>query len=76
LGLGAVGRVAAGQRANIVVFDPDRVRDQSTFAEPVQFPLGIRHVLTGGVPVVRDEVGTGLAGPGIVQHGVARQGSR
>lgn len=72
LGLGAVGRVAAGYRANLVVFDQDRVKDLATFAEPVRFPLGIRHVLTGGVPVVRDEVGTGLPGAGLVQHGAAR----
>ena len=69
LGLGAVGRITAGQRANLVVFDPDRVRDQATFAEPVHFPLGIRHVFTGGVQIVRDEVGTGQPGPGVVIRG-------
>jgi N-acyl-D-amino-acid deacylase len=72
-GLDGVGRIVAGARANIVVFDADRVRDEATFAEPVRFPLGIRHVLTAGVQVVRDEVGTGLPGPGRVQHGVRRE---
>lgn len=72
LGLADVGRIAAGQRANLVVFDPERVKDEATFAEPVRFPLGIRHVLTGGVTVVRDEVVTHLPGPGLVQRGVVR----
>ncbi|MBI2897112.1 MAG: D-aminoacylase [Deltaproteobacteria bacterium] len=72
-GLDGVGRIAVGARANIVVFDAERVRDEATFAEPVRFPLGIRHVLTGGVQVVRDEVGTGLPGPGRVQRGVGRR---
>lgn len=72
LGLAGVGRIAAGQRANLVVFDPDRVKDEATYAEPVRFPLGVRHVLVGGVAIVRDEIGTRLPGPGLVQRGVAR----
>lgn len=72
LGLARVGRIAQGYRANVVVFDPDRVKDEATFTEPVRFPLGIRHVLVGGVPVVRDEIGTRQPGAGVVQRGVTR----
>jgi N-acyl-D-amino-acid deacylase len=70
LGLGPVGRIAQGFWANLVVFDPERVKDAATIAEPGRFPLGIRHVLTRGVAVVRDETGTGLPGPGVVQRGL------
>jgi N-acyl-D-amino-acid deacylase len=52
-GLGDVGLVQEGYRANLVVFDPAKVADRATFEEPVQFPAGIRDVLVGGEFVVR-----------------------
>jgi N-acyl-D-amino-acid deacylase len=48
------GRVREGARANLVVFDPATVADRATFEEPIQYPVGIRDVLVGGVPVVRN----------------------
>jgi N-acyl-D-amino-acid deacylase len=47
------GRVREGARANLVVFDPAKVADRATFEEPMQYPVGIRDVLVGGVTVVR-----------------------
>ena len=55
------GRVQAGVDADIVVFDPSRIIDRATFAEPTLAPEGVHHVLVAGVPVVRE---------GIVQEGV------
>jgi N-acyl-D-amino-acid deacylase len=52
-GLGDVGLVEEGFRANLVVFDPRTVADRATFEKPVQFPIGIRDVLVGGEFVVR-----------------------
>jgi len=47
------GRIEIGADANLVVFDPQRVTDRATFAEPA-LPLGgIEHVLVNGVFVVR-----------------------
>ena len=46
-------------------FDPETVADRATFEDPLQFPIGIRDVLVGGVPVVRDAEMTG-ARPGKV----------
>jgi N-acyl-D-aspartate/D-glutamate deacylase len=38
--------------ADIVVFDPDRIRDKATYFEPFQYSEGISHVLVNGVFVV------------------------
>jgi N-acyl-D-amino-acid deacylase len=63
LGFAGHGVLSAGVRANVVVFDPATVADRATFEEPMQFPAGVRDVLVGGVPVVREERVTG-ARPG------------
>jgi N-acyl-D-amino-acid deacylase len=59
------GRIAEGARANLVVFDPDRVKDRATFEDSKQYPVGIEHVIVGGQFVVRHgeqgEPGSGLA---------------
>ncbi|HVR70652.1 MAG TPA: D-aminoacylase [Vicinamibacteria bacterium] len=58
-GLGGVGLVQEGFRANLVVFDPEKVADRATFENPAQFPVGIRDVLVGGEFVVRAGRSTG-----------------
>ena len=48
------GRVQVGADADLTVFDPDTVLDQATYTDSMQFATGIRHVLVGGVSVVRE----------------------
>ncbi|MCA1600149.1 MAG: amidohydrolase family protein [Acidobacteria bacterium] len=51
----AKGRLKVGADADITIFDPATVIDRATFEQPAQYSEGIRHVLVGGVFVVRDE---------------------
>jgi hypothetical protein len=48
------GRVSAGSDADIVVFDPETITDQATYADSTRPSTGIRHVLVNGTFVVRD----------------------
>lgn len=52
--LGDRGRLAVGLAADLVVFDPDRVADRATFADPFQYPVGISLVVVNGDVVLRD----------------------
>ena len=52
LGLGDRGRLEPGHRADLVVFDPDRVVDRATFLAPHQFCDGVAHVIVNGAPVI------------------------
>ena len=46
------GVLKAGMWADVVVFDPDTIRDVATFADPNQLSDGMRFVLVNGVPVI------------------------
>lgn len=48
----AKGRLRVGADADITIFDEARVVDRSTYREPGAAPIGIQHVLVGGVAVV------------------------
>jgi len=66
------GRIAAGQRADLVLFDPDTVIDRSTFEHPRALAEGIVRVWVGGEAVWADGKPTG-AKPGSVLYGPGRQ---
>jgi dihydroorotase/N-acyl-D-amino-acid deacylase len=48
------GVLKAGMWADVVVFDPDTVRDLATFDQPNQLSEGMRFVLVNGVPVIEE----------------------
>jgi N-acyl-D-amino-acid deacylase len=47
-GLRDRGLLRAGMAADVVVFDPDEIRDRSTFEDGKQLALGVEHVLVNG----------------------------
>ena len=46
------GLLRPGMKADIVVFDPDRIIDKATFTNPHAYAEGVAHVLVNGVLVV------------------------
>jgi dihydroorotase/N-acyl-D-amino-acid deacylase len=48
------GVLKAGMWADVVVFDPDSVRDLATFESPNQLSVGMDYVLVNGVPVIAE----------------------
>ena len=47
------GRIRVGADADITIFDAEKVIDEATFEEPLQFSAGIPFVLVNGVAVVK-----------------------
>ena len=54
LGLTHKGRLNVGADADITIFDPEKIQDGATFAEPVLPPSGIDYVLLGGEIAAKD----------------------
>lgn len=48
LGFKSKGHFSTGADADIVIFDPEQIRDNATFSEPTLAPEGIDYVLIGG----------------------------
>jgi N-acyl-D-amino-acid deacylase len=65
MGIADRGKIAAGMRADLVLFDPRVVADRATVANPTAPAAGIVRVWTNGVEVYRDRQATG-ARPGMM----------
>jgi len=48
------GRLAVGLAADITLFDATQVLDSATFANPFQYPLGVKAVVVNGAVALRD----------------------
>ena len=74
LGLDDRGRLAEGLVADIVVFDPETIRDNASFEDPFHYPDGMRYVFVNGTAVVDDGAytratpGRALRGPAYVSQ--------
>ena len=68
LGLKDRGLLRPGAAADVTVFDPATVRDESTYADPHRYPVGIPYVIVNGTVVV-DAGRMNAAGTGRVLTG-------
>ncbi len=62
------GSLAPGYFADIVIFNPEIIRDNATFENPHQYASGVAHVIVNGVQVIQYGEHTG-AKPGRVVRG-------
>ena len=62
------GRLAPGHFADVVIFDPAKIQDHATYAQPLQYASGMMHVLVNGRLVLKDGEHTG-AMPGQIVRG-------
>jgi dihydroorotase/N-acyl-D-amino-acid deacylase len=69
------GVLKAGMWADVVIFDPEAVRDLATFENPNQLSAGMDYVLVNGVPVIENGRMTGAL-PGKVLRGPGWTGAR
>ncbi len=68
MGLRDRGWLRPGYAADVVLFDPDRVRDTATYEDPIRYPLGVHTVLVNGVPTVEAGEHTGARAGKIVRR--------
>jgi dihydroorotase/N-acyl-D-amino-acid deacylase len=66
------GVIKQGMWADVVVFDPEQIRDMATFESPNQLAVGMAYVLVNGVPVIADGKMTNAL-PGKVLRGSGAQ---
>jgi len=63
------GLLKEGFAADIVVFDPLKVEDKSTYDDPHHYAVGFKHVAVNGVPVIEDGDKTGKRPGRALRHG-------
>ncbi len=69
------GVLKMGMWADVVVFDPAKVRDLATYENPNQLSVGMDYVLVNGVPVIADGKMTNAL-PGKVIYGPGYAGTQ
>ncbi|HYR28664.1 MAG TPA: D-aminoacylase [Thermoanaerobaculia bacterium] len=74
LGIVERGALAAGQFADVVVFDPATVSAPATFEKPMQYATGMQHVFVNGTQILNDGEHTGAKPGRVVVR--ARPGTR
>jgi N-acyl-D-amino-acid deacylase len=62
------GVLKAGMWADVVVFEPETIRDVATFDNPNQLSEGMRYVLVNGVPVIDDGKMTNALPGQVLRH--------
>ncbi|MEO8451904.1 MAG: amidohydrolase family protein [Gemmatimonadota bacterium] len=61
VGLRDRGRIAEGQAADLVLFNPATIADKSTWSEPGKMAVGVKDVIVNGTFVLKDGAMVGAA---------------
>ncbi len=69
LGILDRGLLRVGNFADVVVFDPERIIDRSTYEEPFQYSEGIVHLVVNGRLVLQQGEHTGARPGRAIRHG-------
>jgi N-acyl-D-aspartate/D-glutamate deacylase len=69
LGIQDRGLLQEGKKADITVFDADRIIDRATFENPHQYPVGVEYVVVNGVVVVEKETHVGTKPGRVLRRG-------
>lgn len=68
LGLRDRGVIRPGAWADLVVFDPDKVTDVATYADPKRYPKGIEYVFVNGVLTINKGKHTSALAGKVLKH--------
>jgi len=68
LGINDRGLIKEGMCADIVIFNPETVIDNSTFSDPHQYPTGIDYVIVNGIIVIQESEHTGELSGRVLRH--------
>jgi N-acyl-D-amino-acid deacylase len=68
LGLSDRGLIREGLRADVVVFDLDKLQDTATYDHPVSAAVGIDDVIVNGVPAIEGGRMTGAKSGKVLRH--------
>lgn len=66
------GELKVGNYADVLIFDPAKVKDKATYENPHQYAEGMQHVWVNGVPVLKEGEHTGSK-PGRFVKGGGKQ---
>lgn len=66
------GKLTVGFYADIVVFDPSRIRDNATYTDPHRYSDGMIHVFVNGTQVLKDGEHTGAKPGRALRAGIRR----
>ncbi len=72
-GLPGRGLIQPGHAADLVVFDPDLVRDRASFADPMRAAAGIHRVYVNGVLAWHEVQGTGARAGQVVRRALTKE---
>lgn len=61
------GVLKTGYYADVVIFDPNTIKDNATFEKPHQYATGVHHVFVNGVQVLKEGEPTGKAAGRVVR---------